>query len=269
MHDLKLKISTPGSNAISENGSIFAQDLHRNRVETAESRSKDLEELVYLISHNLKTPLVSVEGFTNLLLEEDHANLSAEQLHYVQRIRDNVRDMNHVINDLLDFARFGKKEYEELPVNLNRVVQQVACRLALDNFFAPEHLSISQTLPIVIGDREGLETLFENLLSNAIKYRQRTPSDRLEVFWEELPRFFAIHVRDNGIGINPEEHSRVFKLFHRGSNVGDIDGSGVGLAICQKIVHQHGGFIFLHSVPGEGTLVSFTLPKREKEQVNR
>lgn len=242
---------------------IIGQDISEKRraEEELQQRSEELEDLVYLITHNLKTPIVSVEGFASLLMEEAGPALSPEAQRYLERIRKNVEFMNVMISDLLEFSRFGKMEQTFEPIRLQELINAVIEDLKVHHPAAKLRFEIPRPLPIVHGHREGIKTVFENLLSNAAKYRKPQGTAHIRITYEEKPRFFAFHVEDNGIGIEEEFRKKVFNLFQRGSNVGEVEGTGVGLAICKRIVHKHGGLITVHSAPGKGTRVSFTLPK--------
>lgn len=223
--------------------------------------NNDVVELLSLLSHNLKTRLIAAEGFSNLLLEELSDSLSDQHKHYLHRIRSNIQLMHRNINDLLDFARFGKMEAAPEQVDTDRFVK----KLISDSFpRRAKHgirFEIAQPLPVVHANRQSLRILFDNLLSNAVKYRHPARTAVIEIRCEQQPHFFAFHVRDNGIGLAYKEQASAFRLFQRGSNVGDIEGSGLGLAICQKVVRHLGGQIAMYSKPGKGTTVSFTLPK--------
>ncbi len=229
-------------------------------------RSEELEDLVYLIAHNLKSPIVSIEGFTGLILDELEADADEELLYFIQRIRKNVNTMNEMINDLLKFSRFGKLETVFGNVDLNALVANLLMEIkgaASDDEISVE---VEKPLPVVCAHAEGMKVLFENLLSNAFKYRKPGEKARIRITCDELPRFYAIHVMDEGIGIEKSFLKSAFKLFKRGGNTGTVEGTGVGLAICRRIVEKHDGVITLHSNLNKGTRVSFTIPKRQSCQ---
>lgn len=222
---------------------------------------QNLDEFLSLLSHTLKTRLIAAESFSSLLHDDLAATASPEHLHYLERICGNIHTMHQIIDDLLKFARFGKFEMVAEQVDLDELVRTLVHDSFPDRAARSLVIEIPRPLPVVSGNREGLRVIFDNLLNNAAKYRHPEKPAYIEIASEGLPRFVAIHVRDNGIGIAPNEQHGVFQPFQRGSNVGDIEGSGLGLSICQKIVQQHRGQLAMTSTPGKGTTISFTLPK--------
>lgn len=234
--------------------------------EELQQRREELEDLIYLITHNLKSPIVSVEGFANLLIEEAGPRLDEESFKYLDRIKKNVESMNTMISDLLEFSRFGKMDFSREQVDVQELVNELVEELQVQ--FAPVtiRVEIPRPLPTVVANAEGIKTVFENLLNNAAKYRKPRQDVHIKIWYEEKPRFFAFHVEDNGIGIEPEAQKKIFNLFQRAANAADIHGTGVGLAICKRIITRQGGFISVHSAPGQGTRFSFTLPKCETDE---
>ncbi|MDZ7291810.1 MAG: HAMP domain-containing histidine kinase [candidate division KSB1 bacterium] len=229
-------------------------------------RSEDLENFVYVISHNLKTPLVSIQGFANILQEELGPALDSGHRHFLERIQKSAASMEKMILDLLEFSRLGHSPFTFEMVNLNELVQSVIEEMRLPGqlheveFILPRPPS---ALPNLYADGDELKTVFENLLNNAVKYRRAGVPLRIEVGCEELPRFHLLWVRDNGMGMDPAFQTKAFDLFQRGPNVGQIQGTGIGLAIVRRIIENHKGLVRIDSQPGEGTTVYFTLPKME------
>ncbi len=243
-------------------------------------REKELENLIFVISHNLKTPLVSVQGFASLLRDELEPRLSPEHLHFLDRIQKNAGQMEKMVLDLLEFYRLGRESAKFEWADLSGVVHRVIDDLKLleQTSLSPAEFSkpaagekvmkaefvVPPSLPQIKGDANGLRTVFENLLSNAMKYRRPDAPLRIEIGWQEQPRFHAFWVRDNGMGVEAAFQQKAFNLFQRGSNVGKIAGTGVGLAIVRRIIENHRGMIKLDSNPGQGTSVYFTLPKLDQ-----
>jgi signal transduction histidine kinase len=226
---------------------------------------EELENFVYVISHNLKTPIVSIQGFANLLLEELGPILDHEHLHFLERIRKNAALMDKMIHDLLEFSRLGRSPAKFEMVNAKDIVQSVIDEMHyLDQAHDVEFLLPVEPagLPCLYADASGLRTVFENLLNNAVKYRRPGAPLRIEAGWEEQSRFHVFWVRDNGMGMDPAFHAKAFDLFQRGPNVRQIQGTGVGLAIVRRIVENHKGLVRLDSKPGEGTTIYFTIPKK-------
>ncbi len=240
-------------------------------------REEELENFVYVISHNLKTPIISIQGFANLLREELGAHLSDEHLHFLDRIQKNAMLMEKMILDLLEFSRLGREFPRFGEVDLSEVLREVIDEMCLLHQIArkqeqaapraaePPEFILPKELPRLWADANGLKTVFQNLLSNALKYRRPEAPLRLEIGWQDLPRFHAFSVRDNGLGMEPLFQKKAFDLFQRGPQVGHIPGTGVGLAVVRRIVEKHQGLVRLDSKLGEGTTIYFTIPKMEQK----
>lgn len=226
-----------------------------------QQRGEELEELAYIITHNLKTPIVSVQGFANLLMEEAGNILDEESKHYLQRIQKNVETMNAMINDLLNFSKYGKMDKDFELIDLNALMLSIREEFQHAHNERPVKFAMPAVLPRIYGNADGLRTLFSNLIDNAIKYRRAEVPLEIHISFDEFPRFIAFHVEDNGIGVDEAFRKNAFKPFHRGSNVEQREGSGIGLAICQRIVKQHGGLISINSNASGGATISFTIPK--------
>jgi PAS domain S-box-containing protein len=236
-------------------------------------REEELENFVYVISHNLKTPIISVQGFANLLREELGGRLSEEHLHFLDRISKNAMHMEKMILDLLEFSRLGRELPQRGEVEVGEVLREVTEEMRLLHQIArkqeqsgarnlePPEFVLPPQLPRLWADANGLKTVFQNLLSNALKYRRPEAPLRIEIGWQDLPRFHAFSVRDNGTGMEPLFQKKAFDLFQRGPHVGHVAGTGVGLAVVRRIVENHRGLVRLDSKPGEGTTVYFTIPK--------
>ena len=235
-------------------------------------RTEDLENLFYLISHNLKSPLVSIQGFISLLLENRAQDADDELDHYLQRIQKNTERMNTMVHDILAFSKVSKKDYNFSELMLADIINSIFT----EHYFRLKEkhikLCIPSDLPSLIANKEGLTTVFENLLDNAIKYMGENENPVIEIGWENKKRFLVFWVKDNGVGLPKEYQSKVFNLFERGDidKKRTIEGTGVGLAIVKKIVELHGGMVKLSSEPNRGTTVYFTLPVISKpDELNK
>ncbi len=221
----------------------------------------ELKNLVFRISHSLKSPLASSEGLLDILESELADQLSEDQKKYIAGVRTNIRLVNRMGEDLVEFCRVGEARSAYSECSLQEIVTALTETV---NFSYPQKSiawKIPRQLPNVYCDSGDLATVFENLLNNAAKYSRPENQCIVEIEFQELPRFYAFHVRDNGIGVSPSEKENAFELFHRGSNVGQIEGTGLGLAICSRIIKKYGGFMSLKPRRKYGVSVSFTLPK--------
>jgi signal transduction histidine kinase len=227
-------------------------------------RDEEQENFAYVVSHNLKAPLAAIQGFANILHEELGPRLSNAHRHFLERLRQNAALMEKMVRDLLEFSRLGRYPFTFEMINVEALVEKVIDDMRLlgqlqnvEFIFSPANFDELR----LYADGDELKTVFENLLTNAVKYRKPNAPLRLEIGWEEQPRFHALWVRDNGIGMESSFQAKAFDLFQRGANVGQIQGTGIGLAIVRRIIENHQGLVRVDSRLGEGTTIYFTLPK--------
>jgi len=225
------------------------------------TRSKrELEQFAYAVSHDLQQPLQSILGFTKIMLMKYQASFDQEVKQYFGSIEAASHRMQKLIVDTLDYARIHSKKQIFEPIDCNQVIKQ-----AIENLYslieAKQAKIEIDSLPIVMGDETLLVQLFQNLISNAIKFTYPGVSPSVEISATFTERHWQFCVADNGIGIEPENLTGIFEAFHRLQK--QYDGTGIGLAICRKIVEAHGGLIWVESQPGQGTSFYFTLPGAE------
>ena len=232
----------------------------REQTQAALERSnKELEQLAYVASHDMQEPLRMVASYLQLVAKRYHGRLDAEADEFIGYAVDGAKRMQALINDLLTYSRLGTKARPFEPTDC-----QPLMATALRNLQVAVEESAAQIecdpLPRVMGDAMQLLQLFQNLLSNAIKFRRKGEPARIEVRVQRQGEHWRLAVRDQGIGIAPEYFERIFVLFQRLHGRGDYPGTGIGLALCKKIVERHGGRIGVESVPEQGTTFWFTLP---------
>ena len=238
----------------------LAQHLERSQVEIAvkEAKNADLDSFIYSVSHDLKSPLVAIEGMASLVLSDCGDRLGEDARHYLARLQANVHHMEELIGDLLTLSRVGRESRAPEVVGLGELV---------DEFVAEQDEQLrAHGVKVVVRDdtmlhgiRRQLEQVLSNLLCNAVKYMGAQPAPMIEV--GAIPRdgFVECYVRDNGIGIEPAYHDKVFEIFQRLHEVA-AEGTGVGLAIVKKIVDAAGGRIWVESEKGTGATFRFTWP---------
>ena len=222
----------------------------------------DLEQFASVASHDLQEPLRMVASYTQLLGKRYRNRLDEDADEFMGFIVDGALRMQRLINDLLTFSRVGSRGKGFQPVDLATSVAQVRINLraAIDESGA--RISTG-TLPVVNADATQMEQLLQNLIGNAIKFRKGpAPSVHIDARREDAA--WRITVQDDGIGIDARYAERIFVIFQRLHTAAEYPGTGIGLAICKKIVERHGGQIGVHSTPGEGASFSFTLPDREE-----
>lgn len=248
--------------------SRYAEELRRARDElelkvkerTAELErsNRDLEEFAYVISHDLQEPLRIVTGYVQILEKRYGSMLDADANGLIVRIVGAVSRMKNLISDLLTYSRLAVK---------GNICEDVSSENALENAHQNLKAALEESdaaitrdpLPVVKADRSQLMQLFQNLIGNAIKFRgEKTPHIHISATPKNDEWVFS--VRDNGIGIKPEYSERVFGVFQRLHTRSEYPGTGIGLAICKRVVERHGGNIWVESELGKGSTFYFTLP---------
>lgn len=229
-----------------------------------EASNMELQQFAYIASHDLQTPLRGVSGFAQFLQKDFGGKLGAKADDYLRRIVDSARRMQELINDLLAYSSIESRSAPFEPTSLNEVFDDAVA--LLDASIADAAAEVTRDeLPIVDGDRPQLSQLFQNLIGNAVKYRGDEPP-RIHASAQDNGDHWTIAVRDNGIGIAEKHHERVFEIFRRLHTADKYPGTGIGLAVCRRIVQRHGGTIWLASEPGEGCTFHISMLKRNGEQ---
>jgi light-regulated signal transduction histidine kinase (bacteriophytochrome) len=225
-----------------------------------ESSNAELEQFAYVASHDLQEPLRMVASYTQMLARRYKGKLDEDADEFISYAVDGATRMQALINDLLAYSRVGTRGRPFEPVDTTTLVDQVTADLSV----AIDEADATVTrgpLPQVMGDPLQLGQLFQNLVSNAIKFRgEMRPEVRITADREGAAWRFG--VQDNGIGIDPAYADRIFVIFQRLHTRAEYPGTGIGLAVCKKIVERHGGRIWVESHPGAGTTFYFTIPAR-------
>ncbi len=224
--------------------------------------NNELEQFAYIASHDLREPLRMISSFLQLLERRYKDKLDEDANDFIGFAVDGAKRLDDMIKDLLEYSQVMRKEIEFIPVKLEVVLEETLINLVVQT--EENNATITyDSLPSVMGDEKLLVKLFQNLIGNAIKYRsQETPQIHINVKEEKNQYLFS--VKDNGIGIDSEHLNRIFTIFQRLHTNEKYEGTGIGLAIVQKIVHQHGGQIWAESELGKGTTFYFILPINAK-----
>jgi len=218
----------------------------------------DLQQFAYVASHDLKEPLRMVASYTQLLARRYKGKLDSDADEFIRYAVDGANRMQWLINDLLAYSRVTVQDKVFEEVDCNGVLGEVLSdlRVAVEESRA---VVTCDPLPTVMADRVQLGQLFQNLIGNAIKFHGEEPP-RVHVSAERRLNEWLFSIRDNGVGVDPEYAERIFVIFQRLHNRGEYPGTGIGLAICKKIVERHGGRIWVVSQTGQGATFHFTLP---------
>ncbi|ELY44523.1 PAS domain S-box protein [Natronorubrum sulfidifaciens] len=247
-------------------GMLMVQDIttrkeYRRRLEESNER---LEQFAYAASHDLQEPLRMVSSYLQLIEDRYGDDLDGDGQEFLEFAVDGAERMRDMIAGLLEFSRIETQGKPFEPIELDDVLADVRRDLGVQ---IDEHDAeiTAASLPRVEGDGNQLRQVFQNLLSNAIEYSGDEPP-RIDVSAHRAGSEWVISVRDNGIGIDPDDTDRVFEIFQRLHPVDESAGSGIGLALCERIIERHDGNIWIDSEPGEGATVSFTLPRAQADE---
>jgi PAS domain S-box-containing protein len=239
------------------------------RTTAAELRSRELarsneelEQFAYVASHDLQEPIRSVKSFLQLFLRRHGSSLGADALEFIRYAVDGAEQMHVLVSGLLDYSRCGSQPGAMQACSLEEALSQAVGNAAA-SVAESGALVTHDALPMVKGQPTQISAVFQNLISNAIKFRSLRPP-RIHVSAKRQGSLWCVCVRDNGIGFEPQHRERIFRIFQRLHNRRAYPGSGIGLAICKKIVERHQGSIFAESEPGEGSSFYFTLPAPEE-----
>ena len=239
----------------------------RDQTRNLELSYEKLEEFSSVVSHDLKEPLRTIETFSGFLLEDYEGRLEEEGVEYLNTLRRTSSRMRDLINDLLSLARVHVDSAAFERINTQRLLEEI--QEDLDARLRGVNLQVAENLPPVRGSRVRIGELFSNLIVNAIKYNDKAlPTVRVD--WTEDGRNDRItfFVEDNGIGIEARYQERIFGIFEKLNPREDIEGTGAGLAICKRIVEEHGGRIWVNSEVGKGSTFYFTIPKAREVESN-
>jgi len=221
---------------------------------------RELEQFAFVSSHDLQEPLQIISNFVGLLEEKYAASLDKETQQYITFIIAATTRLHLLIKHLLDFSRIGKNIAFQ-KVDCNKIVKEVIAEA--DAFIKENNARVtSSVLPVVTGDPEELKQLFRNLINNAIKFHKKEINPEVLISVKEKENEFIFGIKDNGIGIDEKYIDRIFIIFQRLHNITEYPGTGIGLAMCKKIVSLHNGKIWVESKPGQGSTFYFTLPKK-------
>ncbi len=242
----------------------LAEDKIRRYAKELKQSNEELEHFAYVASHDLQEPLRTLSSFSQLLARRYKGRLDADADDFISFMVEAAMRMQALINDLLAFSRIGTRGQPFAEASCQEIVE--AAKENVQVAGAESGAVFTQDpLPALVVDRTQLTQLFQNLFSNAIKFRRAGEAPRIQISAAREPQGWHLSVADNGIGIDPRFFDRVFVIFQRLNPREEYPGTGIGLAICKKIVERHGGRIWVESQPGRGSTFHFTIPDQKRQ----
>ncbi|MEZ5317165.1 MAG: PAS domain S-box protein [Vicinamibacterales bacterium] len=236
-----------------------AEQVLRAQAEELARSNQELEQFAYVASHDLQEPLRMVSNYTQLLASRYRERLDGDALEFIDFAVDGAKRMQMLIHDLLQYARVGTRGKEFRETSTEQIVRDTVQNLAGVVEETGARIRVGP-LPTVRGDQSQLAQVFQNLIGNALKFRRSDAPPVVDVSAEEEDGAWVFRVADNGIGIDQKYFDRIFQMFQRLHGREQYEGTGIGLALCKKIVERHGGRITVSSEPGRGTTFAFTIP---------
>lgn len=237
----------------------LVEDRLNRTIKKLEESNRELEQFAYVASHDLQEPLRMVSNYTQLLSKRYQSKLDETGREFINFAVNGAMRMQSLIKDLLAYSRVTTKARPFEHTDCNEVLKEVLLDL---KFTIEESKAVitSGNLPAIMADPTQIRQLLQNLLSNSLKFRTEKPPE-ISISAESRETEWLFKITDNGIGIDPQYFERIFMLFQRLHDSGTYPGTGIGLAICKKIVERHGGRMYVESEPGRGTIFYFTIPK--------
>jgi PAS domain S-box-containing protein len=230
------------------------------RTSELKSTVNELEAFSYSVSHDLRAPLRAIEGFSQMLLEEHAGSLNAEGRRLLNVVRKNTLHMSQLIDDLLAFSRVARKDFVKRRVPMEDLAKLIVDELQMDEKGARCRITVKK-LPDIYGDAPLLRQVWTNLISNAIKFSRDAASPSIDISASEDSEGITYRIRDNGVGFDMQFSNKLFGVFQRLHSVQEFEGTGVGLAIVQRIILKHGGRVWAEGRMNEGATFYFTLPR--------
>lgn len=248
----------------SDNKMVNQHNLRlKQRVRKLEKSNEHLKRFAIVAAHDLKAPLQTISSFSEILYNKYKLKFEEKDHRLFEFIIEGCSDLNHLIEELLNYSSISKKPYKAVPVDLKKVFDQIMKKLEIPIRESKAKIILPRELPIIRGQNHLMELLFLNLMNNAIKFRRKNVPLKIEVSHEYCSSngYVKIGISDNGIGIDPNNHQEVFKVFKKLHPAHHYEGNGIGLATCKEIVEEFGGKITIKSKLGTGSTFYLVLKK--------
>ncbi|MCX6135181.1 MAG: PAS domain S-box protein [Ignavibacteriales bacterium] len=240
-----------------EKAQLYHETVRKSR--EIEARNKELDDFTYVVSHDLKEPLISVEGYTKMIHHEYQHQLDKGGREYLQAVMDSCQHMKRLIDDLLLLSRISKLTEKRSTIDLAPLINEVLEELRFSIRERKAVIVVQEKLPAIVGVDTHLRIVFRNLIANALKFCDKQ-IPRIEIGARSTPEGAALFVQDNGIGIEPTHFEKIFLIFQRLHRKDEYEGVGAGLTIVRKIIESSGGKIWVESTLGQGATFFFTMP---------
>ena len=261
--DLNTKVPISSEDEVGQLGKSFnlMVDSLRDTQNELNRSNQELASFAYAVSHDLRAPLRSIASLTEWLGEDLGDDLKDEQREQMNLIRNRVRTMDELIKGLLEYSRVGRVKNPEIDVDVDILLSNV-----IEILMPPENIKVvvNQSMPTLHTDEIRLSQVFQNLIDNAVKFHPG-PQGQIEITYSDSDPLWKFSIQDDGFGIEPKYHKRIFQIFQSLHPRGDADSTGIGLALVKRIVEEHGGEVWVESegIPGQGSTFWFTWPKKE------
>jgi PAS domain S-box-containing protein len=256
---LRLLESIANFTGVAIGKSTLYEDTLKKSIEI-ENRNKELDDFTYVVSHDLKEPLISIEGYSKIVIKDYKDKLDDEGREYLGSVIQSTNRMKHLIEDLLTLSRLGRMNEAQEAVSVSKVIEEILHDFQFTLKEKRVVVKVSEHMPSVQYSNTRLSMVFRNLISNAMKFNDK-PNPTIAVDVRDEENEFVFSVMDNGIGIEPQYFERIFTIFQRLKRSEEYRGTGAGLTIAKKIVEREGGRIWVDSVPGDGSTFYFTIRK--------
>jgi len=228
------------------------------RTAQLESVNKELESFSYSVSHDLRAPIRAINGYTRIILEDYADKFDTDGIKILQSIINNSKKMGELIDDLLAFSKLGRKQVTVSEIDMTDLVKSVQEELLFEDYNNVPEFEMD-ILPQAIGDKSLIKQVWINLISNAIKYSRHKIKIKIEIGAYKKDNLIVYYVKDGGAGFDMQYYDKLFGVFQRLHSQEEFEGTGIGLAIVQKIVHRHNGTVWAESTVNEGSCFYFSL----------
>lgn len=229
------------------------------RTAQLESVNKELESFSYSVSHDLRAPIRAINGYTRILVEDYSDKLDSDGIKILHSIINNSKKMGELIDDLLAFSKLGRKQVTVSEINMTDLLHMVQGELSFEDYENIPEFKIGK-LANAIGDKSLIKQVWINLISNAVKYSKHKAKTSIEIGAYKKDNLIVYYIKDGGAGFDMQYYDKLFGVFQRLHSQEEFEGTGIGLAIVQKIVHRHNGAVWAESELDKGSCFYFSLP---------